>query len=67
MVMKEKENKRRPTVTQVKEMEETIHRQCEELRAWRSKYHLLIKEKELLEAIIDHLRSRGFWARVINR
>ena len=40
--MEEKKTKRvRPTVAQVREMEETVHRQCVELDAWRDKYREL--------------------------
>ena len=40
--MEEKKTKRvRPTVAQVREMEDVIHRQCVELDAWREKYRTL--------------------------
>ena len=45
--------RKRPTVGQVREMEDVIHRQCVELNAWRSKYRALV--------------NRGLWARIFNR
>ena len=51
--MEEGKKKKRPTQAQIREMEDTIHRQCQELNAWRDNYH--------------RLKNRGFWARVFNK
>jgi len=50
----------RPTVAMMCEMEDTVHSQCVELRAWREKYNKLFKEHK-------ELKNRGFWARILNR
>lgn len=46
--MEEKKKRWRPSLTAYREMEETVHRQCMELDAWREKYHTLKK-------LYDHL------------
>lgn len=51
--MGKEEKRKRPTAAEIKEMEETIHRQCVELDAWREKYRAL--------------KERGLWARILNR
>ena len=58
--MEESKKRVRPTVALLGEMEETVHSQCVELRAWREKYVRLFRENE-------RLRSRGLWARILNR
>ena len=55
------ENKRwRPSLTAYKEAEETVHRQCVELDAWREKYRTLFGE-------VKRLRERNLIARVFNK
>lgn len=58
--MAEKQKRTRPTVVQVREMEETIHRQCQELDAWRDKYRALQKE-------VEKLKRRGLIERILNK
>ena len=58
--MEEKRKRVRPTVAMMCEMEDTVHSQCVELRAWREKYNKLFKEHK-------ELKNRGFWARILNR
>ena len=41
--MEEKTKRQRPTKAQVTELEEVIHRQCQELDGWREKYRELLK------------------------
>lgn len=43
--MEEKKKRWRPSLTAYREMEETVHRQCVELDAWRDKYRELEKSK----------------------
>ena len=42
----EKKKRWRPSLTAYREMEETVHRQCVELDAWREKYHALSESYE---------------------
>lgn len=56
----EEKKRVRPTVAMMCEMEETVHSQCVELRAWREKYDRLFEEN-------CRLRKRGLWARILNR
>jgi len=74
----EKKKRWRPSLTAYRELEETIHRQCVELDAWREKYHELLKStKESYSSLQEDydalyaenlsLKSRGFWARVFNK
>ena len=42
----EKKKRWRPSLTAYREMEETVHRQCVELDAWRVKYHALSESYE---------------------
>lgn len=58
--MGEKKKSVRPTVAMMCEMEETVHSQCVELRAWREKYDRLFNENK-------RLMSRGLLARIFNR
>lgn len=58
--MGERKKSVRPTVAMVSEMEDTVHNQCVELRAWREKYDALFKENK-------RLMSRGLWDRIFNR
>ena len=51
--MEEKKKRFRPTLTAYREQEETIHRQCVELDAWREKYRELDKEAHRLRKCID--------------
>lgn len=72
--MEEEKKRRRPTVADVREMEEVIHRQCQELDAWREKcreldsrndelYDMYVSEKKENE----YLQNRSFLGRLLNR
>lgn len=72
--MEEKKKRWRPSLTAYREMEEVVHRQCQELDAWRDKYRQLESRLALLEFSVDEgarevrrLRSRGLWGRILNR
>lgn len=56
----EEKKRVRPTVAMMCELEETVHSQCVELRAWREKYDRLFEENR-------RLRKRGLWAGILNR
>lgn len=58
--MEEKKKKVRPTLAMMSELEDTVHSQCVELRAWREKYDRLFEENR-------RIMSRGLWARIFNR
>lgn len=72
--------RKRPTVGQIREMEETVHRQCVELDAWRDRYRELCAEmertREAYESLHDsyegvvseneYLLGRGLLARLLN-
>jgi hypothetical protein len=58
--MEEKKKRVRPTVAMMCEMEDTVHSQCVELRAWREKYDRLFEENR-------RLRKRGLLARILDR
>ena len=56
--MAEKKKRQRPTKAQVEELEEVIHRQCQELDGWREKYRELlksIKESKEVKVLRDHI------------
>ena len=56
--MAEKKKRQRPTKAQVEELEEVIHRQCQELDGWREKYRELlksIKEGKEVKVLRDHI------------
>jgi len=44
----EKKKRWRPSLTAYRELEETIHRQCVELDAWREKYRELAKSADVV-------------------
>lgn len=44
----EKKKRWRPSLTAYREQEETIHRQCVELDAWREKYRELAKSADVV-------------------
>ena len=56
----EEKKRWRPSLTAYKEAEDTVHRQCVELDAWREKYRTLFGE-------VKRLRERGLIARVFNK
>ena len=51
--MEEKKKRWRPSLTAYREMEETVHRQCVELDAWREKYRALDREMKALRKDFD--------------
>lgn len=53
----EKKKRTRPTLTQVRELEDVIHRQCVELRAWSEKFAGLNKEFKELENAVKYLNK----------
>lgn len=53
----EKKKRTRPTLTQVRELEDVIHRQCVELRAWREKFADLNKEFKKMENEVKYLND----------
>lgn len=74
IVMEEEKKRRRPTMAEVREMEDVIHRQCQELDAWRDRYRELDARHEELYGLYmsekkenECLRSRGLMARLLNR
>lgn len=50
--MSEKSKRVRPTVGQVREMEEVVHRQCVELNEWRDAYRGLSADYEKAMSVI---------------
>lgn len=80
MTMEEKKGSGRPTAAQIREMEETVHRQCVELDAWRDRYRELVaeleSEREAYACLHDsyegvrseneYLLGRGVIARLLN-
>jgi len=52
-----KTKKQRPTVAQVREMEEVISRQVQELNAWRDKYRALVDECATLRCSNEHMEK----------
>jgi len=46
--MEEKKKRWRPSLTAYREQEETIHRQCVELDAWREKYRKLAESTDMV-------------------
>ena len=58
--MEEKKKVMRPTVAQVKELKEIISGQTLELSRLHAKNVMLGEE-------IDRLKSRGLWARLLNK
>ena len=46
--MEEKKKRWRPSLTAYREQEETIHRQCVELDAWRDKYRKLAESTDMV-------------------
>lgn len=58
--METKKKRVRPTWKQVMELEDTVSRQCAELRAWREKYHDLKKGLKRKE-------SRSLWQVIRDR
>lgn len=72
--MEEEKKRKRPTVAEMREMEEVIHRQCQELDAWREKYRELdAKNDELYDMYLaekkenEYLQNRSFIGRLLNR
>lgn len=53
----EKKKRTRPTLTQVRELEDVIHRQCVELRAWSEKFAGMNKEFKKLENEVKKLEN----------
>lgn len=49
----EKKKRWRPSLTAYREQEETIHRQCVELDAWREKYHKLLESKGIPDDLVS--------------
>lgn len=61
MEQKKEEKKRwRPSLGEYRELEEVIHRQCDELNAWRDKYRELDKK-------IKHDMPSGTYQEVVTR
>ena len=56
--MKEEEKKKRwrPSLAAYRELEETIHQQCEELRGWSQQYHALMKRHSAVMADLEKKR-----------
>lgn len=49
----EKKKRWRPSLKAYRELEETIHRQCVELDAWREKYHKLLESKGIPDDLVS--------------
>lgn len=57
----------RKQIEMYEEMEETVHRQCVELDAWRSKYDLLIKKVEKAKSSSSYVPQEQFEALKLDR
>jgi len=62
----EEKKRVRPTVAQVREMEEVIHQQCVDLNGWREKYRELVDSNKILARcagdpvkIVNELRCKN--------
>jgi hypothetical protein len=71
MEKEEKQKRWRPSLRLYREQQEVIERQCEELRAWRAKYHELMKVKtdgnaKVLRSHIESLEQENIILRRSN-